>query len=103
MTSSLPLLIYGIVSEDSDAVNTATVKCRNETTNQVLTTQTNSDGAYLFDLSNASDGWADGQQITIYTIYSTFEGQETLTIALPLYGYQQDIALSAVTDSELIN
>jgi len=50
-----------------------------------------------------SDGWADGQQITIYTIYSTFEGQETLTIALPLYGYQQDIALSAVTDSELIS
>ncbi len=103
MVSSLPLLIYGIISESDSGVNLATVKCRNETTNQVLTTQTNSDGAYLFDLSNMSSGWADGQQITIYTIYSDFEGQNTFTIALPVYGYEKSIALSAVTDSELID
>lgn len=101
--SSLPLLIYGQILENSVGVDAITVKARNNTTNQVLTTTTNSNGLYVFDLSNATSGWADGQKITIYTIYSNFEGSETVTIALPLYGYEQNIALSAVTDSELID
>lgn len=103
MTSSLPLLIYGLVTESGSGVNAITVKCRNETTNQILTETTAASGAFVFDLSNMSNGWADGQKITIYTIYQSFEGQVTITIDLPAYGYEQNIALSAVSDSELIN
>lgn len=104
--SSLPLIIYGQITESSTGVNAITVKCRNESTNEVGTTTTDSNGLYQFDLSDTvlfPSGWADGQKITIYTIYSNFEGQETITIALPVYGYEQNIALSAVTDSELID
>lgn len=106
MPSSVPLIIYGVITESDVAVDTITVKCRNETTNEVGTTRTDSNGLYMFDLSDSNlfpSGWTDGQQITIYTIYSNFEGQETITIAVPLYGYEQNIALSAVIDSELID
>lgn len=104
--TGIPLLIYGQITESGTGVNAITVKCRNETTNEVGTTTTDSGGLYLFDLSNTlsfPSGWTNGNQVTIYTIYSNFEGQETVTIALPLYGYEQNIVLSAVTDSELID
>ncbi len=103
--AGIPILIYGQIKESGSGVNAITVKCRNETTNEVGTATTDSNGLYLFDLSDTNNfpsGWADEQSLTVYTIYSNFEGQETVTIALLLYGYEQDITLSAVTDSELI-
>lgn len=103
---ALPLIIYGQITESGTGVNAITVKCRNESTNNVGTATTDSNGLYLFDLSDTSkfaDGYTDVQQITVYTIYSNFEGQTTFTIALPIYGYEKNIALSAVTDSELID
>ena len=103
--AGIPLIIYGEITESSVAVNTITVKVRNETTNEVGTYETDSNGLYIADLSDTNkfpSGWNDGQQITVYTIFKNFEGQETVTIALPLYGYQQDIALSSVVDSNLI-
>ena len=104
--SALPLLIFGQITESSIGVDTITVKCRNETTNDVGTTTTNDIGLYIFDLSDSNlfpNGWTDGDQITIYTIYKSFEGQTTFTIELPNYGYETNIALSAVVDSELID
>ena len=101
----LPILIYGTVTESSVGVDTITVKIRNNTTNNVGTATTNSSGLYLIDLSDDNyfpKGYAVGDQITVYTIYSNFEGEETLTLASNVYGYQQDVTLSAVTDSELI-
>lgn len=101
----VPLIIYGQITESGSGVNTITVKCRNESTNDVGTTYTDSSGLYLFDLSdsvNFPSGWTDGDQVTVYTIYSNFEGSSTITIALPVYGYLTNTALSAVTDSELI-
>lgn len=104
--AGVPLIIYGEITESGTGVNAVTVKIRNETTNEVGTVTADSNGLYIADLSDTNNfpsGWADEQQITIYTIYKNFEGQETITIALPLYGYQQDVVLSAVTDSELVN
>lgn len=106
MPSSVPLMIYGQILESDSGVNAITVKCRNETTNEVGTFTTDSQGIYVADLSDSNkfpSGWTDGQQITIYTIYKSFQGQETVTIALPIYGYEQGITLSAITDSELID
>ncbi len=45
-------------------------------------------------------GYADEDQITIYTIYTNFEGQGTITVALPIFLYENSIALSAIEDSE---
>lgn len=103
--SALPLIIYGQAKESGIGSDTITVKCRNESTNDVASGTTDSNGLYLFDLSDSNDfpdGWNDGDKVTIYTIFKNFDGQATLTIALPLFGYQQDITLSAVTDSETI-
>src|SRR3990167_8928686 len=104
--AGLPLIVYGQITESGTGVSAITVKCRNNSTNDVGTTTTDSNGLYLFDLSDESqfpNGYTNGQQITVYTIYSNFEGQVTFTIAIPIYGYEENIALSAVTDSELID
>ena len=103
---TIPVLIYGQITESSTAVDTIVLKVRNETTNQVATYYTDSNGIYIADLSDTnkfSSGWSNGDQITVYTIYKNFEGQVTTTIAIPIYGYEKNIALSAVTDSELID
>src|SRR3990167_3661527 len=104
--SQLPLLVYGQITESGSGVNAITVKLRNNSTNDVASTTTDSNGLYLFDLSDSSlfaNGYTNSQSITVYTIYKNFEGQTTFTIAIPLYGYEKDIALSAVTDSQLID
>src|SRR3990167_11259551 len=106
MTSQLPLLAFGQITESGSAVDTITVKLRNNSTNDVASTTTNSDGVYLFDLSDMSlfaNGYTDRQSITAYTIYKNFEGQTTFTIDIPIYGYEKNIALSVVTDSQLID
>ena len=104
--SQFPLLVYGQITESGTGVNAITVKLRNNSTNDVGSTTTNSTGLYIFDLSDSSvfaNGYTNSQSITVYTIYKNFEGQVTFTIAIPLYGYQKDIALTAVTDSTLID
>src|SRR3990167_10167667 len=104
--SQLPLLVYGQITESGTGVNAITVKIRNNSTNDVASSTTDSNGLYLFDLSDESkfaNGYTNSQSITVYTIYKNFEGQVTFTIAIPIYGYQKDIALSAVTDSTLID
>lgn len=106
MTTGLPLIIYGQITESSSGVNAITVKIRNESTNDVASFETNSNGLYIADLSDSNNypkGYAVGQKITVYTIYSNFEGRETFTISSLVYGYEKSIALSAVTDSELID
>jgi len=101
--AQIPLLIYGTITESGSGVDTITVKLRNETTNETITGTTNSDGLYVLDASNFTSGYVDGDQITVYTIYQNFEGQATITVALPTYSYEQDIALSEVEDSEEID
>ncbi len=103
MPSSIPLLIYGTISESGSGVDTITVKARNETTNDTLTTTTTSAGLYVFDVANFTSGYADGDQITVYTIYQNFEGQGTITVALPVFLYEESIALSTIEDSEVID
>ena len=101
--AQVPLIIYGTITESSVGVEAVTVVARNESTNQTKTTVTDSSGRYILDASGFADGYQDGDQITIYTIYANFEGQETITVALPQYLYEQDVALTAIEDSELID
>src|SRR3990167_7854539 len=104
--AGIPVIIYGQVTESGTGVNAITVKARNNSTNDVTSYTTDSNGVYIVDLSDTNkfpSGWGDAQKITVYTIYQNFEGSATITIALPIYGYAQDIALSAVSDSSLID
>ena len=104
--ANFPLLVYGQVTESGTGVDAITVKLRNNSTNDVASTTTDSNGIYLFDLSDKTlfaNGYTDNQSISTYTIYKNFEGQTTFTIDLPTYGYQKNIALSAITDSQLIS
>lgn len=103
--SGFPLLVYGQVTESGTGVDSITVKVRNNSTNDVGTATTDSDGLYLMDLSDDNyfpNGYAVGQSITVYTIYSSFEGETTFTLLTNIYGYEKNIALTAVTDSDLI-
>jgi len=99
----LPLMIYGTVTESGTGVDAITVKARNESTNQTTTATTNSSGQYVIDAANFTDGYQDGDQITVYSIYSNFEGEETITVALPIYLYEQNLTLSTVSDSNEID
>jgi len=104
--AGIPLLVFGQILESGSGVDAITVKLRNDTTNDVSSATTTSLGLYLFDLSDDNEfpnGWQIGQQLTVYTIFSNFEGQVTFTITSLIYGYQKDITVSAVTDSELID
>ncbi len=106
MATGLPLIIYGQVTEDDVGVDTITIKVRNNTTNDVASFTTNSIGLYVLDLSDGNnflDGWAIGHTITIYTIFKSFEGSTTFTITSLNYGYEQNIAVTAVTDSNIID
>lgn len=106
MPNNLPLLVYGQITESGTGVNAITVKLRNNSTNNVAATTTTSNGLYLFDLSDTSlfaDGYSNNQSITVYTIYSNFEGETTFIIAVPIYSYLKNIDLNAVTDSKLID
>ncbi len=103
MVQNIPFLIYGTISESSVGVATATVKARNETTNELLSETTDSAGRYIFDAANFTSGYLNGDKVTIYTLYTNFDGSETTTIDVAGGLSNVNIALSAVADSDLIN
>lgn len=99
-------IIYGTLYEDDGTtpVASATVKARNESTAETISVTTNSLGQFLFDLSNLASGWTDRDTVTIYTIYTNYEGAESVTIDTSSgYTINQDVTLSEVEDSEDIN
>jgi hypothetical protein len=103
MPINLPYLTFGEISESGTGVSSATVKVRNESTNELLTTTTNASGLYVFDLANFTSGYTIGDTITVYTIYQNFDGQSSFTIASSVFDSEIDIALSAVSDSTTVD
>ncbi len=100
----IPYLGFGQVTESGSGVASATIKARNETNNELISKTTDSNGLYVFDFNDFTSGWSNGDKVTIYIIYTNFEGQETITIDTDnAFSTEQDITLSSVTDSELID
>ncbi len=100
----IPYLGFGIVKENGVGVSSATVKARNETNNELISQTTDANGVYLFDFNDFISGWSNGDKVTIYVIYTNFEGQETITInTSTAFSTEQDIALCSVEDSQLID
>ena len=48
----IPYLGFGTVKESGSGVNSATVKARNETTNETISQTTDANGVYLFDFND---------------------------------------------------
>ncbi len=100
----IPYLTFGAVKESGSGVANATIKARNESTNELISKTTDSNGLYVFDANDFASGWSDGDKITMYVIFTSFDGQATITIdTSSSFSTQQDITLSTVEDSELID
>jgi len=99
-------LIYGVLydTDGTTPLSGVTVRGRNESTGEKITTTTNSQGQYILDFSNLASGWINGDQLTSYVIYSNYESSETNTIAISTsYYVEQDLTLSAVDDYADVN
>lgn len=103
IVQNIPFLIYGTITESSVGVASATVKARNERTNELLDEIADSSGRYIFDAANFTSGYLNGDAVTVYTIYQNFDGQDTATIDVSGSLALLDIALSAVADSSTID
>ncbi|KKN05841.1 hypothetical protein LCGC14_1083210 [marine sediment metagenome] len=103
MPLNLPYLIFGTITESGTGVDSATVKLRNESNNELLSTTTDSSGRYIFDSANFTSGYLNGQSVTVYTLFENFNGSSTHTIDVSGALGLVNIALSAVADSSLIS
>ena len=73
--ASFPYIIQGIVY-DTDGTTTLSnvrVTARNERTSQTISQNTNASGEYQLDLANLSNGYSNGDIITIYVIFTNLE------------------------------
>ena len=75
------------------------VTIRNERTNESISMDTNSSGQYALDCGNFTSGYANGDIITIFTLYSNYEDYESHTI-IAGGGHTQNLTLELVPASE---
>lgn len=93
--------INGILydTDESTAIASATVRLRNENTNEVITATTNALGQFVLESGNFASGWTNGDYLTLYVIYQNFDASITLQINTTNDpdGLTQNLILSAVT------
>lgn len=74
---STPYLVFGVVySSGGSAATSNNLTLRNETTNEQISTITNSLGQFIFDLANLKSGYTDGDFIRITGTGGTNTGQD---------------------------
>jgi len=97
--------IWGVLydTDGTTAIANATVKIRNESTNNTLTETTDANGGYVFNCGNFADGWTNGDLITIYAIYTNYSASHTVTIDTTTYPgeIEQNLTLTAITEAAL--
>ena len=97
-------LIYGLLrdTDGSTPIANATVRGRNERTNTIITTTTDSTGAYILDFSSID--WDDGDTLTSYAIYQDYEDSESAIVDTTMAYYtEKNLTLVAIADSTLID
>lgn len=103
MPSGLPYTVAGYIydTDGTTPVNGATVRARNETSNEIISVTSNSEGQYIFDLSNFPSGYLFTDKATIYVIYSNLDGSGTIDLSND--EHTLNITLAVIADSSLIN
>jgi len=104
MAIDLPYPVRGTVysSDGTTAMGAGViVYLRNESSNEKISTLTDSDGKYFLDAANLAGGYNNGDILTVFVIYSNYEASESHTISGE-GGYEQDLILSEVEDSSTI-
>ena len=73
----LPFLIFGTIYDEGTTNGSASnnLTLRNESTNEIISTITNSNGQYIFDLANLTSGYSDEDFIKITATGGTDNGQ----------------------------
>jgi len=102
--TSLPFVVAGVVydTDGSTALANVKVTVRNERTNETISGNTNSSGQYLLDCGNLASGWADGDTLTIFTLYTNYEDYEEHVIVASTGGVNQDLTLVVVPASDTL-
>ena len=76
-TPSIPYIISGTVYQvgTTTPATSNNLTLTNETTNETISTVTNSQGRYIFDLANLASGYSDGDFIRITGTGTNSNGQ----------------------------
>jgi len=101
--TNLPYIVYGVAydTDGTTALNSATIRLRNETNGQIISTTSNSSGQFVLDAANFSSGYLTGDNFNLYVIYANGEDSETISTSED--DHNQNLTLTTVTDSNLIN
>lgn len=100
--ATLPFPIDGTVYDTDGTTALASVKVtiRNERTNETLSDTTDSAGAYTLDCANLASQYANGDTISIFVIYTTYEDYEERVIDVDDGGLTVNLTLTAVPASD---
>jgi len=101
--SATPYPISGIIYDsDNNVINGVTVSVINTSSNEELTTTTNSSGEYVIDLANLTSGYMDGDIISIYSSYGRRYSEQFHTVVVTTGIGTQDLTLSDIMASSAI-
>lgn len=103
MGINLPYPVTGTVyeSDGTTAVSSGvSVTARNETTNELISTTTNSSGQYVLDYGNFSSGYLSSDTVTTYVLYTTFEASSSIVISSNTHTL--NLTLADVSASNLV-
>lgn len=82
MSSPYPVNGTAYDSDGTTALSDIRIVLTNTSTNDTLTTTTDSDGSYLFDLNNLSEGYRDSDVISVYSAYGNYYDEVYHTVNL---------------------
>lgn len=104
MAINLPYGVFGKVFDTNGTTGIGagvTVRLRNNTTNEIISTTTDSNNDYVLDGANFASGYTNADKFTIYVISANLEAEKTIEVSENKH--QFSLTLVTISDSSLIN